>query len=117
MTAASKNVVASVLARLRNIAESGGLSFNDILQSYVSERFLARLARSSYADGLLLKGALAGAGNLAKCGGANAARAGQWTMITLCCSHKVRQRLGLSARLPTALLPVRATRSINRLKI
>jgi hypothetical protein len=58
MTADSKNVVASVLARLRNVAESGGLSFNDILQSYVIERFLARLARSSYADGVLLKGAL-----------------------------------------------------------
>jgi predicted nucleotidyltransferase component of viral defense system len=58
MTAASKNVVASVLARLRNVAESGGLSFNDILQSYVIERFLARLARSPYADEVLLKGAL-----------------------------------------------------------
>ncbi len=41
MIAASRNVVASVLARLRNVAESGGLSFNDILQSYVIERFLA----------------------------------------------------------------------------
>jgi hypothetical protein len=39
MTAASKNVVASVLARLRNVAESRGSSFNDILQSYVIERF------------------------------------------------------------------------------
>src|SRR6266851_1965842 len=58
MTAAPKNVVASVLARLRNVAESRGSSFNDILQSYVMERFLARLARSSYADGVLLKGAL-----------------------------------------------------------
>jgi hypothetical protein len=58
MTAASKNVVASVLARLRNVAESRGSSFNDILQSYVIERFLARLARSSYSDGVLLKGAL-----------------------------------------------------------
>jgi len=55
MTAASKNIVASVLARLRNVAESGGLSFNDILQSYVIERFLARLARSSYAGGVLLE--------------------------------------------------------------
>jgi hypothetical protein len=58
VTRARKNVVASVLVRLRNVAESGGLSFNDILQSYVIERFLARLARSSYADGVLLKGAL-----------------------------------------------------------
>ena len=48
----------SVLARLRNVAESGGLGFNDILQSYVIERFLARLARSPSADQVLLKGAL-----------------------------------------------------------
>jgi hypothetical protein len=50
--------VASVLARLRNIAEEGGLSFNDILQAYVIERFLARLARSPHAETVLLKGAL-----------------------------------------------------------
>jgi predicted nucleotidyltransferase component of viral defense system len=53
-----KNVVASVLARLRNIAADAGLSFNDILQAYVIERFLARLARSPHADTVLLKGAL-----------------------------------------------------------
>jgi predicted nucleotidyltransferase component of viral defense system len=58
VTGVRKNVVASVLARLRNVAESRGSSFNDILQSYVIERFLARLSRSSYADGVLLKGAL-----------------------------------------------------------
>jgi hypothetical protein len=39
MTQAPKNVVASVLARLRNVAQEAGLSFNDILQSYVIERF------------------------------------------------------------------------------
>jgi hypothetical protein len=39
-----RNVVASVLARLRNLAKEQGLSFNDVLQSYVIERFLARLA-------------------------------------------------------------------------
>jgi hypothetical protein len=54
----AKNVVASVLARLRNVAAKSGLSFNDILQSYVIERFLARLARSPHADTVLLKGAL-----------------------------------------------------------
>jgi hypothetical protein len=88
MTAPPKNVVASVLARLRNVAESGGSSFNDILQSYVMERFLARLARSAYADGVLLKGALmrhrrgdlhgtlvAKARGMAKCRAANTARA------------------------------------------
>ncbi len=58
MTKPPKNIVASVLARLRNVAQEAGLSFNDILQSYVIERFLARLARSPHADTVLLKGAL-----------------------------------------------------------
>lgn len=58
MTQPPKNVVASVLARLRNVAQNADLSFNDILQSYVIERFLARLARSPHADTVLLKGAL-----------------------------------------------------------
>jgi hypothetical protein len=47
---APKNVVATVLARLRNVAQEAGLSFNEIHQSYVIERFLARLSRSPYAD-------------------------------------------------------------------
>jgi hypothetical protein len=50
--------VASVLARLRNVATDSQLSFNDILQAYVIERFLARLARAPQADTVLLKGAL-----------------------------------------------------------
>lgn len=58
MTEHKKNVVASVLARLRNVADQGGHSFNDVLQAYVSERFLARLAQSPEADTILLKGAL-----------------------------------------------------------
>jgi predicted nucleotidyltransferase component of viral defense system len=58
VTKASKNVVASVLARLRNVAQEAGLSFNDILQSYVIERFLSRLSRSPHVDSVLLKGAL-----------------------------------------------------------
>jgi predicted nucleotidyltransferase component of viral defense system len=58
VTKAPRNVVASVLARLRNVAQEAGLSFNDILQSYVIERFLARLSRSPHADTVLLKGAL-----------------------------------------------------------
>jgi hypothetical protein len=55
---ARRNIVASVLARLRNVAAGSELSFNDILQAYVIERFLARLARSPQADTVLLKGAL-----------------------------------------------------------
>jgi predicted nucleotidyltransferase component of viral defense system len=58
VTQPPRNLVASVLARLRNVAQGAGLSFNDILQAYVIERFLARLARSSHADTVLLKGAL-----------------------------------------------------------
>jgi len=58
VTQPPKNVVASVLARLRNVAQEASLSFNDVLQSYVIERFLARLARSAHADTVLLKGAL-----------------------------------------------------------
>jgi hypothetical protein len=50
--------VASTLARLRNIAEAQGLAFNDVLQSYAIERFLARVARLPDADSVLLKGAL-----------------------------------------------------------
>jgi hypothetical protein len=50
VTKPPKNVVASVLARLRNVAQKASLSFNDILQSYVIERFLARLARSPHPD-------------------------------------------------------------------
>jgi len=58
VTKAPKNVVASVLARLRNVAQEAGLSFNDILQFYVIERFLSRLSRSPHANTVLLKGAL-----------------------------------------------------------
>ena len=58
MTHLPKNIVASILARLRIVATEAGLSFNDILQTYVIERFLARLARSPNADTVLLKGAL-----------------------------------------------------------
>ena len=50
--------IASTLARLRNLTNAGGLSFNDVLQSYVIERFLARIARLADADTVLLKGAL-----------------------------------------------------------
>lgn len=57
MTGKSANV-ASTLARLRNIADAGGLSFNDVLQRYVIERFLAHIARLPDADTVLLKGAL-----------------------------------------------------------
>ncbi len=47
MTKATQNAVASVLARLKNIAQRDGRSFNDVLQAYVNERFLARIAATS----------------------------------------------------------------------
>ena len=55
---APKSTVISVLARLRNVAEARGLAFNDVLQTYVIERFLARLAKLPDVDTVLLKGAL-----------------------------------------------------------
>lgn len=39
MTPSPKNVVASILARLRNVAKEGNLSFNDILQSKLADVF------------------------------------------------------------------------------
>lgn len=52
-----KNNVASVLARLRNVARDQSTSFNAVLQTYCNERLLARVAESKEADGVLLKGA------------------------------------------------------------
>ena len=53
-----KDRVASVLAKLGNEARRQGVPVNEVLQFYAIERFLARLARSPHADGVLLKGAL-----------------------------------------------------------
>lgn len=54
----SKNIAASVKARLQNIAREGGNTFAELLQLYVMERFLYRLSQSNYADTFVLKGAL-----------------------------------------------------------
>src|SRR5262249_39681853 len=54
---AKRNVVASVLARLRNeTAEQGG-PFEQVLQLYAIERFLYRLSKSPHAHSVVLKGA------------------------------------------------------------
>ena len=53
-----RNVVASVLARLRNEASAQRVPFNQVLQFYAIERFLSRLSASPHAGGVLLKGAL-----------------------------------------------------------
>jgi predicted nucleotidyltransferase component of viral defense system len=54
----TKNLVASVLARLRNQAQGQSVPFNQVLQFYAMERFLYRLSKSVHVDGVLLKGAL-----------------------------------------------------------
>jgi predicted nucleotidyltransferase component of viral defense system len=53
-----KNIVASVLARLRNTAKSGGAPLQQILQQYAMERFLYRVSKSEHAQTVVLKGAL-----------------------------------------------------------
>ena len=53
-----KNVVASVLARLRNSSKATGAPFQQILQQYAMERFLYRLSKSKHAQSVILKGAL-----------------------------------------------------------
>lgn len=54
----SKNVAASVRARLLAIAKAEGSDFNQVLVRYALERFLYRLSQSDYADSFLLKGAM-----------------------------------------------------------
>jgi len=53
-----KNVVASVLARLRNHAKSTGAPFQQVLQLYTIERFLYRISKSKHAESVVLKGAV-----------------------------------------------------------
>jgi predicted nucleotidyltransferase component of viral defense system len=57
-TKEGKNVVASVLARLRNTAKSNGAPFQQVLQQYAIERFLYRISKSRHAKSVILKGAL-----------------------------------------------------------
>jgi hypothetical protein len=46
----AKNVVASVLARLRNRSKSSGAPFQQVLQQYAIERFLFRISKSKHAQ-------------------------------------------------------------------
>jgi hypothetical protein len=57
-TTDGKNVVASVLARLRNTSKSNDAPFQQVLQQYASERFLYRISKSRHAKSVILKGAL-----------------------------------------------------------
>jgi predicted nucleotidyltransferase component of viral defense system len=54
----TKNVEASVLARLRNNSKSSGAPLQQVLQQYAIERFLYRVSKSKHAQGVVLKGAL-----------------------------------------------------------
>lgn len=54
----TKNVVASVLARLRNSSKSTGAPFQQVLQQYAIERFLYRVSKSKHVRSVVLKGAL-----------------------------------------------------------
>jgi len=52
----SKNISASVFAKLKNIAKKNSWNFNLILVRYATERFLYRLSISEYANQFVLKG-------------------------------------------------------------
>lgn len=54
----TKDIAASVRARLLNVAKAEGSDFNQVLVRYALERFLYRLSQSAHADRFLLKGAL-----------------------------------------------------------
>ncbi|WP_295850569.1 nucleotidyl transferase AbiEii/AbiGii toxin family protein [uncultured Xylophilus sp.] len=54
----SKDLAASVRARLLNIAKAQGVDFNQVLVRFALERMLYRRGQSAHADRFLLKGAL-----------------------------------------------------------
>lgn len=54
----TKDIVASVLARLRNESKANDAPFQQVLQQYAIERFLYRVSRSKHAQSVVLKGAL-----------------------------------------------------------
>jgi hypothetical protein len=58
MSGKEMNVVASVLARLRNHSKLSSAPFQQVLQQYAMERFLYRISKSKHAQSVVLKGAL-----------------------------------------------------------
>ena len=52
------DIVASVLAKLKNKAKASGISYQQCLQLFVQEEFLRKLSRSGNEDNLILKGGL-----------------------------------------------------------
>lgn len=51
-----RDVVASILARLKNISKENGLVYNDVLRRYATERVLRRIGLSPYSSQCILKG-------------------------------------------------------------
>lgn len=66
---APKNIVASVRARLRTLAQQQREDFNFTLMRYANERFLYRLGQSAHRHDFVLKGAM-----LLPCWGAEVSR-------------------------------------------
>lgn len=58
MTKGPKNIAASVHQRLLDKARQSSRPFNELLQYFAIERFIYRIAKSSYANRFILKGAL-----------------------------------------------------------
>jgi len=58
MAKKTKNIAASVRARLLSMARTSGRDFDALLLQYMQERFLYRLSISPYRQHLILKGAL-----------------------------------------------------------
>ena len=54
----TKNIAASVRARLANAAKATNRPFQELLQFYGLERFLFRFSQTTYRDRFILKGAL-----------------------------------------------------------
>lgn len=54
----ARNIPASVLARLKNLADKDKIDFNFLLLRYLQERLVARVAISKYSSKFLLKGGL-----------------------------------------------------------
>jgi hypothetical protein len=53
-----KNIGASILARLKNLADKDNIDFNFLLLRYLQERLIARVAISKHSRKFLLKGGL-----------------------------------------------------------
>ena len=58
MTKGAKNIAESVHQRLLDKARESSRPFNELLQYFAIERFIYRIAKSSYANRFILKGAL-----------------------------------------------------------